>query len=142
MSSEAPPASGAPSEAPASVAEVPAGMEREAEVLQALCGVPNVSRLTVRPGEAGWKMLTVYLSQRNLPGNAQYKSTVHVAVSSAGAVASQPIELPGDLLYASPSPSGSQKLNVKSPGASDASASMVLQLWRDGRMASEVGADA
>ncbi|KAG1675395.1 hypothetical protein FOA52_012314 [Chlamydomonas sp. UWO 241] len=147
MSPEALPASsaGAPPPGPlpatpsAAVPEVPAGMEHEAEVLQALCGVPNVTRLTVRPGEAGWRMLTVYLSQRNLPGNSQYKSTVHVAVSdAAGAVASQPIELPGDLLYASPSPSGSRQLNVKSPGSSDNSASLVLQLWRDGRMASEL----
>ncbi len=41
------------------VPEVPSGMEAEAALLEAFAQVPNITKLSVRAGDAGRKWLTV-----------------------------------------------------------------------------------
>ncbi len=58
--------------------------------------------------------MQVYLSQRNLPSNSQRKYTVNLALPATPgegatlvpAMASLPVELPSDLLFQAPAPSG------------------------------------
>lgn len=101
-------------------------MEAEARLLEAFSDLPSAARAWAFPAAThDGVRVSLQLSQRNLPANAQRKSLtsflLNEAVLEAGEVdASLPVEQTGVLLYA-PSPSGRRALVVRAGGA-DASA--------------------
>lgn len=101
-------------------------MEAEARLLEAFSSLPTASRAWAFPAAThDGVRVSLQLSQRNLPANAQRKYLTSFLLNEAVLEAGEPdVSLPaeqtGVLLYA-PSPSGRRALIVRSGGA-DASA--------------------
>ncbi len=105
-------------------------MEQEARLLEAFASLPTAGRAWAFPAAThDGVRVSLQLSQRNLPANAQRKYLtsflLNEAVLEAGEPdVSLPVEQSGVLLYA-PSPSGRRAVVVRSGGA-DASAGALV----------------
>jgi acylaminoacyl-peptidase len=120
--------------------EEPEGMEEEARLLEAFSSLPSASRAWAFPAAThDGVRVSLQLSQRNLPANAQRKYLTSFLLNEAVLEAgdpdvSLPVEQTGVLMYA-PSPSGRKALVVRAGGA-DASA--VLEVWDRSRCVTEL----
>ena len=114
-------------------------MEAEARLLEAFSSLPNATRAWAFPAAThDGVRISLQLSQRNLPANAQRKYLTSFLLNEAVLEAGEPdVSLPseqtGVLLYA-PSPSGRRALVVRA-GGTDASAGAQrgVVCWEMGR---------
>jgi acylaminoacyl-peptidase len=119
--------------APAPPREDPAGAEAAAALLQAFAQVPALSKAWAFPAADGVRV-SLQLSQRDLPGNAQRKLLTSFALNEAAlelgeADTALPLEL-RDASMVAPAPSGRRTLVVRpGGGAGEKESGCVLEVW-------------
>lgn len=125
--------------APPKPAEVPAGVEDAAGLLQSFASVPSLAKAWAFTSTDGVRV-SLQLSQRNLPANSQRKFLTNFLLNEAvleigEADTSLPIDL-RDAAVIAPSPSGKRMLVVRSGGNGENSA--ILELWDRSRVVHEI----